>query len=291
MSESIMTRIKQQRASYRVARTRPVSAAGRGVLAAGLAVVVVTAGVIGWAMSAPAPARPAVVPTAPAKPTVVPPRVAAREPFFRTWDFTTREAASDFNILQGSWHYVDGEGPDGKGCMKSGAEFVAALKGVGVSEARLPILITLRSRVELPEPPSGWSADFSWADADYQWLAMFNNLGKSTHSDPANPVWRELKIYLSDSFTACWSDSQFIRFSAYKLKKIGTLGLTLRGPHRLARMTIQEIDAAALPDVRAYMAALEKIEPGKRVGRVLVPELKSQNPPDPVSIDFFAMEK
>jgi hypothetical protein len=291
--EGIALRIESYEKAARTLSRRAVANTGRSAWLISAAVVIAIGAVLGvtWFRQ---PNQIATIAPPPEKATVVPSPAPTHVPFSRTWNFNTRDQADDFKVLEGSWHHISDGGPAGEGCMESDGDFfVASPVPLVVSSAKLPIRITYRERVVLPGTSTGWMSTFAWSDSDYRWKANFHNLGKINSVDPTGPAWNEIRTYISDSFMASWTNGELQLFSAFELKGNSRLGLAMcmLGRHRIYDLTIQEIAAAEIPDVRSYLAALEKIEPSKRVGRVIVPELQSNHPQDPVFIGFDDLTK
>ena len=227
-------------------------------------------------LAQPLPA-PVVPPPAPVAATTAP----KLEPFLRRWDFNSPEQAKDFVEDEGSWHFVAGGGVDGSGCMESDGDRL--FRHLDVSAAKLPLRVSFHAQIIHPEPPGLYYSGVAWGNC--RWEGMFRNLGK-LHKVGSEKQWSEIRIYLGPAFSDHWIENQRSKLSVHELKDHAKLYLILRGRHRIDNFTVQEIRKNELPDVREYLAALEKIEPAKRVGRVVLPELKSQRPPDPVCIDF-----
>lgn len=206
---------------------------------------------------------------------------SAHVPYLRVYKFKTSEPPGDLKVFEGAWHWVSNGGPDGKGCMETDTELFGL-------EFQLPpgdraLLGTDFARAMPPAPANGFSVLFGWAD--YSSVAYFSGIG---------PIYRHPEgvwIMGKHNITAHWIDSNLPvgRQGLYLYEGVKTtrLRLYVRGRHRFDGITLEELDPSKLPDISQYTAALEKIEPAKRKGKVLLPELPSLRPPQPVCVDFY----
>ncbi|HYF48602.1 MAG TPA: sigma-70 family RNA polymerase sigma factor [Planctomycetota bacterium] len=232
--------------------------------------VAVLIGAALWAMRSPAPAPPAPMPAV----------VSARTPFFREWNFNTASQAGDFTVTQGKWTHVPDGGPDGSGVMETdGGVVFVELK---ISMEDIPLRITMQSRPMRPEPRLGFLCSVGWSD--YEWIAGFRNIGKPLAI--VDGQWIKAETYLTGRSMDDWVGGARTSLNVFQRKSGSRLTLLIRGVHRIDNLEIEEIAPGEVPDIREYLNALNRIEPSRRKGTVIVSELPSPRPNQQVKIVF-----
>lgn len=203
----------------------------------------------------------------------------------RRWEFNIADGTKDLRIIKGAWRWAPNDGPDGSGCMVTTEEKVAV--ELKLATAKLPLLLTVDFRPELPEPLGGHlcSGGFN----SYDQAAVFHNIGIPIRVTADRPKWLEAKIFLAEGVADIWSGGR--RTSLVAFENPGKkLYLLFRGRQRLDNIQIQEIGLEHLPDASLYLDALRRIPPDKRTGTIPVPELESASPGKQVAISFANFE-
>ena len=278
---------------------RAVGFAGLGsasLVLAGIAAAAVAAGAMVWSLRAnPAPPEvasgqeaPAVAPPL-APPAMVPPLTALPPPappppLSRSWDFNSAAQAEDFTVTRGAWRYIPDGGQERSGCMESETDaFFAEIK---FPLRKLPVLVTFLSRPLIPIPKNGPFLGVGWAAV--RTGAQLRNIGAPPLT--TGTQWFRMRNFVGDGFIDYWCENQRTSLGLYTLEPEtpNYLLLVARGKQRIDSFSIREIEAAELPDVSKFLAAVEKIEPSKRVGKVLLPEFKSSRPPQPALVEFMS---
>jgi RNA polymerase sigma-70 factor (ECF subfamily) len=204
-------------------------------------------------------------------------------PYSHTWNFNSREQADDFKVTQGSWVWVANGGSHGLGCMETqGERFMAELK---IPIEKMPLMTTFRAKIRMPIPAGGEHMLLA-AWSSYKSRAIFNNVGRPARSDENTLC--TMRQYLTRSFSDNWTGGQ--RSSLFMVERAEGSKLTIlaRGGYQIDELTICEITPQEVPDIHEYLDAFEKIEPSKRNGTVVLPELKSARPGKPVTLTFFS---
>jgi hypothetical protein len=95
-------------------------------------------------------------------------------------------------------------------------------------------------------------------------------------------------VYVSENHIDAWFGGRRVGLEFHEDKTPGAeLCLSFIGECLLDDLEIRDIDAGTPPDVRRYRAAIESIEPSKRVGRHILTHLKSPRPWKQVVVEFL----
>lgn len=285
------------RGSLRASRRAALAGSkGPGLLLPAGLLLAAAASVTWWWASAsrpavpqtPAPSEPSqAVPASPA------PTALQAEPFFRRWDFNSPEQARDFKVGAGAWHHVPGGGEDGSGCMETDTEiFAAELNFPGLDHTR-PYSIASRYFPILPQPASrsGYYMGVHWHPCIR--IAFFHNAGNIFifSQSPQNAKWVHTKDYMFDGWADLWAEGRRNSIQLFEGLSKPHLLLGGRGRQRFDDLEIREIKPQELPDISAYSAALEKIDPARRTGTVVLPDLPCPVPGKEVSVEFTSSQE
>jgi RNA polymerase sigma-70 factor (ECF subfamily) len=216
---------------------------------------------------------------------VLPQATAAVTPLNRSWDFNTPEAPRDIKVTNGNWHWVSDGGPDKSGCMETEEPLTTIVLDFPIP--RLPVLVSMRVR-DTGTTNGTWGIVHWSAD---QGIADFHNISEMRTK---TGQWVECTYYVTEKFIgSIWNPGNEPLHFSY-MSRHGDARLAIgfaKAVHRIDDVKIREIQPDQVPDFSAYVNAVEKIEPSRRVGEVPVPELKSARPPNPVTISFIPATK
>ena len=152
---------------------------------------------------------------------------------------------------------------------------------------KLPILVAYQVSIQLPAQKDGYASIVMWDK--HQEGALFHNLLGKPLEQPisARNLWGTTRAYLTEHLIVDVLGSHLLNVIATKPPVGARLTLRCRGRYRLDELSIREVPPEEVPDVSMYTTALDRIPPAKRVGTVLLPELKAKDPTKPVSVNFF----
>jgi hypothetical protein len=162
--------------------------------------------------------------------------------------------------------------------MENVDDFFATILDVPVD--KLPILITYRKAIVMPEPKDKHMIKFHWDR--FGPLAQFRGLGDFRSERVAASVlksravlgWWTMREYVTEDFWVRYMGDDLLDISAGPRKPGGRLKMFVRGQHRIDDLTIRSIRPEDVPDISEYLRAVEKIPPEKRKGNVPMPDLK-----------------
>lgn len=274
MLEMMKTRIKGYQQS---SLSQRAVAAGRGSwipYTAGLVVVAAVAGAFGW------PALKQGFKPAGNDAAANAPLPDAALPASRTWNFNAPEQAGEIKVVEGSWHWISGGGPDGSGCMElQSGKFICLL-----DVTKLPALITYRSNIVGAARQSD-AIGVQWEK--HQGAAYFQNLGREAFVPPMQ--WTTVRIYATERSLDCWINDERFQLCAVSLVPGSRLRLAFSGQRKIDDLTVQAIAPGEVKDATEYLSAVEKIAPAQRQGAVVLPGLKGTVREKPVSVEFVPM--
>ena len=204
------------------------------------------------------------------------------------WDFNSPDVSGVFKVDVGSWHHVPGGGADGLGCMETDETLFSVL--VDVPIAGLPIQVSYRASAFVnPKPAGEYMTATYWFPSRETVLFMgFSEYTPETISaGQERGRWLEYRQFLDGVFMDSWKGSnEHVGFALDRAEKGSRLKFYSRGRHQIDDLRIQTIAAKDLPDVSRFLAAVERIPPEKRVGRVELVELRSTKTGRPVYAEF-----
>ena len=207
----------------------------------------------------------------------------AERPFSRTWDFNTPEPAHGISVEQGRWHWVDRGGPDGSGCMESETELLVAHFEFPVK--KLPILITWRQNSVPQDPEKGYASACGWLNFTPDVRLHFGK--KTPVREREAGVWDAHQTLLTEDTMQTWSNGRRVDLIFGRRGERAILELRVRQIQRLDDLKIQELGLDKVTAIQEYRDAVARIEPSRRVGVVALPELKSEQPGEPVFAEFM----
>ena len=282
MIERTMERIAGHEKAVLTLSRRTTSVHGWLPLAAGVTVFAAAACGFWWAKSVRKETRATSVP---ATVQALPPN---HIPFSYTWNFNTSEAPKDIQTIEGSWHFEPGGGPDGSGCMETDGESAMLSLHIPAIENRW-IKVSLKCWKPTTENRGMSYCAMAWKDALGRGSVQVAGLDGVSIVNPRD--WFTRTFYISATTLDTWVNGKHsgITFFNYRSTGLSPLMLMFGGSHmRIDDLTICEIRADEVPDIHQYREAVEKIEPSRRVGTVILSELKPVSPGGPVTATFYA---
>lgn len=274
----MMETMKAQIKSYEQSLSQRAIAASRGSwipYAAGLAVVAAAAGAFWWPTRGQ-DAMPGTKQATQGLPAANVPPAA----FSRTWNFNAPDQADEFKVLEGSWRWIAGGGPDGLGCMElQPGKFLHML-----DVPKLPAVIAFRSNI-VGNARQSDAIGVQWEK--HQGVAYFHNIGREAFVPHMR--WTTVRIYATDRSLDCWIDEERFQLCAVRLVPGSRLRLAFLGQRQIDDLTVRAVAPGEVKDVDPYLAAVEKIAPAQRTGAVVLPGVKGIDQTKPVSVEFVSM--
>ena len=119
--------------------------------------------------------------------------------------------------------------------------------------------------------------------------ATFKNVGKQVSwnlTPPFQHHWINYRHYATRVYLDEWVNDKRMSFQVMERAGQSPLRLVLLKRQRIDQLTASEINLTELPDAKAYLDALSKIPVSERKGTLVLPELKSAQPGQPVAVTF-----
>jgi RNA polymerase sigma-70 factor, ECF subfamily len=208
---------------------------------------------------------------------VVPAEVAVNALFSRKWSFDSPEDSRAFRIVQGAWQHVVNGGVNSTGCMET-KDIVVSIDLPLKPDRCLAIQWKYAPLNRDSKSHASWERQVGWAR-----LSGFDSLPMYRSGE-----WLDISTYVTDCSVDKWvGKARNTLYFTPKQTSSSTVGICLIGHQRIDELTIREIPASEVPDFSPYRAAVEKIEPAKRVGIVALSELKSSATGKPITVKFL----
>jgi RNA polymerase sigma-70 factor (ECF subfamily) len=203
--------------------------------------------------------------------------------FSFTWNFNDGKLPMEFKVVEGQVKVLSNGGVEDSGCLSVESQLAVIL--LDMPAAKLPVVVSFQNQLLPPRVEGGYYAFARWEAAP---IVDFNNVGTLIMSKAYS--LQEVACYLNESASDLWVDGRRTNLRFTLRLPNARLGLAFRGRQLVDNITVQTLAPDQAPDVQPYLAALAKIEPNKRLGTVILPGLKGDDPSKPVTATFGATE-
>lgn len=188
--------------------------------------------------------------------------------YFIKWDFNDGLMPPGFKVLKGNCRVLKRGGVNDSGCleMKDGS-----VLSIPVSVPHLPLVLENSAKLILPKPEDAWRECISWANTTDE-LQAIEHFEEPLFLGPQK--WKISRMLCAENFTVgLKSDGGFFNILVGRRKTSETpLLLAVQGNRVFDDFVIRPARPDELPDVDKYLKAVEKIEPVRRMGTVVLSE-------------------
>lgn len=206
----------------------------------------------------------------------------------KSWTFDTATGNAGLTpVNKSAWTWVADGGPDGSGCMESVTPWCAVMLDLPVD--RFPLQVSMQYQNRSPQfDKNGWALWLVWTR--HKGVADFWNIAPPNwHSPEQNPAWTKARFLVTERYLML--EVKKSRHLVVSERLPGArLQLGMQGRYRIDDLSMAPLDPRKLPDIAAYIAALDALPSGRRTGVVEFPEFACPVPGKTVCVKFYPPE-